>query len=243
VSGGSSYARAKPGLRGDWAREARCYFDRVRRLGVLALVVPALLAGAAHGSTSGFHGSISVIGPALRARMIGHSWHPGCPVSIGQLRLLTLTYRGFDDRAHTGGLVVNADVARVVVSVFHRLYDARFPIRRMQPVDAYGGSDFRSIEADNTSSFNCRAATGSARWSEHAYGHAIDIDPIENPYVAGGRTSHPASTQYLDRTRHRPGMAYPGGVLVQVFASVGWGWGGSWSGSVRDYQHFSASGR
>ena len=206
-----------------------------------AVAVPA--ATAAPASTSGFRDMVSVIGPSLRARMTGVSWHPGCPVSIGQLRLLTLTYWGFDGRTHSGRLVVHADVAGAVVSVFHRLYDARFPIRRMQPVDDYGGSDFRSIEADNTSAFNCRAATGSTHWSEHAYGHAIDIDPIENPYVDGGQTSHAASRPYLDRSRHRPGMAYPGGVLVRAFAAVGWGWGGSWSGSVHDYQHFSASGR
>jgi hypothetical protein len=175
--------------------------------------------------------------------MTGVSWHPGCPVSLSQLRAITLTYWGFDRRAHTGVLIVNADVARAVVSVFRQLYDARYPIRRMQPVDAYGGSDFRSIEADNTSSFNCRAATGSSHWSEHAYGHAIDIDPIENPYVDGGSTSHAASRAYLDRSRHRPGMAYPGSVVVQAFAAAGWGWGGNWSGSVHDYQHFSASGR
>ena len=113
----------------------------------------------------------------------------------------------------------------------------------MQPVDAYGGSDFQSIEADNTSSFNCRAATGSTHWSEHAYGHAIDVDPIENPYVAGGQTSHPASRPYLDRSRHRRGVAYSGGVLVQAFAVAGWGWEGNWSGSIHDYQHFSVSGR
>jgi hypothetical protein len=207
----------------------------------VALSLPA--ATAAPGSSSGFRGAVSVIGPAMRARMTGVSWHVGCPVSIGQLRLLTLTYWGFDNRAHAGRLVVNADVAGSVVTVFHRLYDARFPIRRMQPVDDYGGSDFRSIEADNTSAFNCRAATGSTHWSEHAYGHAIDVDPIENPYVDGGQTSHAGSRPYLDRSRHRPGMAYPGGVLVQAFAAAGWGWGGSWSGSIHDYQHFSASGR
>lgn len=175
--------------------------------------------------------------------MTGRSWHVGCPVAISQLRLLTLGYWGFDNRPHTGRLVVNQDVSTSVVSVFHRLYDARFPIRRMQPVDDYGGSDFRSIEADNTSAFNCRAATGSTHWSEHAYGHAIDVDPIENPYVDGGQTSHPASRPFLDRSRHRPGMAYPGGTLVEAFATIGWGWGGSWSGSVHDYQHFSRSGR
>jgi len=203
----------------------------------------ALLAGTASGSTTAFRGTIAPIGPSLRAAMTGVSWHSGCPVSLSQLRILTLTYLGFDGRPHAGRIVVNADVARSVVSVFRRLYAARYPIRRMQPVDAYGGSDFRSIEADNTSSFNCRAATGSTRWSEHAYGHAIDIDPIENPYVDGGSTSHAASRPYLDRSRHRPGMAYPGSAVVQAFGSVGWGWGGSWSGSVHDYQHFSVSGR
>jgi len=208
-----------------------------------AVAVASALAAGAPASQTAFRGSITALSRAQRASMTGRSWHPGCPVSLSQLRLLTLSYVGFDGGAHTGHLVVNADVASAVVSVFRRLYDARFPIRRMQPVDLYGGSDFRSIEADNTSSFNCRAATGSTHWSEHAYGHAIDIDPIENPYVDSSGTSHPASRPYLDRSRHRPGMAYPGGTLVDAFTAIGWGWGGSWSGGVHDYQHFSSSGR
>ena len=111
------------------------------------------------------------------------------------------------------------------------------------PVDAYGGSDFRSIEADNTSAFNCRYVDGTTRWSEHAYGRAIDLNPIENPYVtAGGTTSHRASRSFLRRTPYRPGMAVDGGAVVRAFDAVGWGWGGRWSGD-RDYQHFSASGR
>jgi D-alanyl-D-alanine carboxypeptidase-like protein len=202
-----------------------------------------MLASTASGSTSAFESTVAPIGAARQAAMTGRSWHTGCPVSLSQLRVVTLSYWGFDRHVHTGSIVVNADVARAVVSVFRRLYAARFPIRLMQPVDAYGGSDYRSIEADNTSSFNCRAATGSTHWSEHAYGHAIDINPIENPYVENGRTSHTASRPYLDRSRHRAGMAYPGGVLVQAFAAAGWGWGGNWSGGVRDYQHFSVSGR
>jgi D-alanyl-D-alanine carboxypeptidase len=113
----------------------------------------------------------------------------------------------------------------------------------MLPVDAYGGDDFRSIEADNTSSFNCRPATGSSHWSNHAYGRAIDVNPIENPYISGGSTSHRASVPYLNRSRVRPGMAVAGGVLVRAFAAQGWGWGGSWSGSTQDTQHFSYNGR
>jgi hypothetical protein len=195
------------------------------------------------GTSAGFTATVSPIGPAFAARMTGRSWHPGCPVPISALRLVGASYWGFDGRPHRGEVVVNGSVAGAIVTVLHRLYDARFPIRRLEPVDDYGGDDFRSIEADNTSAFNCRSATGSTRWSEHAYGLAIDVDPIENPYVEEGRTSHRASRPYLDRARHRPGMAYPGGVLVEAFRSIGWGWGGDWTGSVHDYQHFSASGR
>jgi D-alanyl-D-alanine carboxypeptidase len=133
-------------------------------------------------------------------------------------------------------------VATGVVAVLRRLYSAHFPIRRMVPVDAYDASDFRSIEADNTSAFNCRYVEGTTRWSEHAYGRAIDLNPIENPYVSGGRTSHKASVPYLDRAPCRPGMACPGSVVVRAFRAVGWGWGGDFTG-IKDYQHFSASGR
>jgi hypothetical protein len=192
--------------------------------------------------TPGFQARVQPIPAAVRAQMTGVSWRPGCPVQLAHLRLLTLTYRGFDGRPHTGQLVANRDAAATLVSVFRRLYAAGFPIRRMRLVDAYGGDDYRSIEADNTSAFNCRAATGSTHWSQHAYGRAIDVNPIENPYVSGGTTSHPASRPYLDRARHRPGMAYGRGVLVEAFRTAGWGWGGTWTG-VKDYQHFSATGR
>lgn len=187
--------------------------------------------------------SIARLSRADVSRMTGSSWRPGCPVPLRDLRLVTATYRGFDRRAHTGRIVVHRDVATEVVAVLRRLYAARFPIRRMVPVDAYGGSDYRSIEADNTSAFNCRYVDGTTRWSEHAYGRAIDLNPIENPYVtSAGTTSHRASRPYLGRTPYRPGMAVEGGAVVRAFDAVGWGWGGRWSGA-RDYQHFSASGR
>jgi len=181
--------------------------------------------------------------PSVRAQgMTGVSWHEGCPVPLDDLRLVSLTYYGFDGRAHRGLLVVNRDATKAIVSAFRRIYDARVPIRRMVPVDVYGGSDFRSIEADNTSAFNCRNVAGSSHWSQHAYGLAIDVNPIENPYVySAGTSSHRASAPFLDRTKHQPGTAYDGGALVAAFAAVGWGWGGHWSGE-KDYQHFSASG-
>ena len=215
----------------------------MRPVALVAVAALVLVAGAAADpSASGFRGTISRIDAAQAKRMTGVSWRPGCPVSLRDLRLLRLSHRGFDGKVRTGRLVVHRDVAREVVAVFRRLYEARFPVRRMQPVDAYGGSDFRSIEADNTSAFNCRHVEGTLRWSEHAYGRALDLNPIENPYVSGGRTSHRASTPYLDRGRRRPGMAYEGGAAVRAFDASGWGWGGRWA-AARDYQHFSASGR
>jgi hypothetical protein len=190
-----------------------------------------------------FHATVSPVGSELRATMTGLSWRPGCPVGLSDLRLVTATHWGFDGRVRTGRLVVHRTAARPIVSVLQRLYAGRFPIRRMRLVDVYGASDFRSIEADNTSAFNCRRAEGTSRWSMHAYGLAIDVNPIENPYVtADGRVAHVASRPYVDRTRIRPGMAYAGGTLVESFEAIGWGWGGSWSGA-RDYQHFSSNGR
>ena len=190
---------------------------------------------------SAFRGTIERIDAAQAKRMTGVSWRRGCPVALRDLRLLRLSHWDFRGQARTGRLIVHRDVAQEIVEVFRDLYAARFPIRRMVPVDAYGGSDFRSIEADNTSAFNCRFVEGTTRWSNHASGTAIDLNPIENPYVSGGRTSHRASRSYVDRSRRRPGMAYAGGAVVRAFDRIGWGWGERWS-SVKDYQHFSASG-
>ena len=126
-----------------------------------------------------------------------------------------------------------------LVSVFRTLWEARFPLRRLRPVSAYRGSDDASMAADNTSGFNCRFVGGTSRWSMHAYGEAIDVNPVENPYVRGSTVSPPAGRAYLDRSRPRQGMAVRGGVLVRAFAAAGWKWGASFG----DYQHFSTTGR
>jgi hypothetical protein len=188
--------------------------------------------------------SATVSGP-LAPKDVPFSWHSGCPVSPDQLRAIHLSYRGFGGAAHTGEIIVNASVTRQVIKVFARLYRARFPIRRMTPVDAFHGSDPRSMAADNTSGFNCRRAVapGPPQWSMHAYGLAIDVNTVQNPYVEAGAGVQPrAGTGYVNRSDIRPGMAYPGGILVSAFRSVGWEWGGYWAGSP-DYQHFSVNGR
>jgi hypothetical protein len=186
-----------------------------------------------------FHASVS----AVTARDLPSTYRPGCPVGPAQLRMLHLTYFGFDARAHDGTMVVAASVASKVVDVFRSLYEQHFPIRRMQPEDAFGGSDPMSMATDNTSGFNCRnaVASGPPRWSAHAYGTAIDVNTVENPYVEGGVVQPANGAAYVDRSPARPGMAEPGGVLNRAFAAIGWQWGGRWT-ATPDYQHFSADG-
>jgi hypothetical protein len=193
-------------------------------------------------ASTAFHSTISVIDAALRPKL-SHSWHKGCPVPIKDLRYLTMSFWGFDGTAHTGEMVAHKNVADAVVKVFGKLFAARFPVQRMRLVDVYGGDDDRSMAANNTSAFNCRAVTGGTDWSQHAYGWAIDINPIRNPYVSsGGTVLPPAGAKYANRSLWAKGMIHSGDVVVNAFASVGWGWGGRWSGT-RDYQHFSATGR
>ncbi len=176
--------------------------------------------------------------------MSGVSWRPGCPVPLADLRLVTMSHWGFDRKVATGRLVVHKDAVPAVHGAFERLFAAGFPIRRMRPIEAYRGDDYASIEDDNTSAFNCRPRVGSpGEYSQHSFGQAVDLNPLENPYVdARGRTSHPRSVTYLDRSRERPGMILPGGPAVAAFDAVGWQWGGRWS-SPTDLQHFSSSGR
>lgn len=186
-----------------------------------------------------FSGSIQRVPEPMRGEIVGsHLWHRGCPVAASRLRLLTVAYVGFDSQVHSGQLLVNAAAAGPLLTVFRRLYYMRFPIREMKPL---AGS------ADDTAAFECRDAApspcpGSAptgHWSEHAFGEAVDINPVENPYTGCGRTRERASLPYLNRSRLRPGMVTP--AVVRAFASIGWGWGGAWVGT-QDYMHFSATG-
>jgi hypothetical protein len=189
-----------------------------------------------------FRGSVSRIDADTRARMTGVSWHRGCPVPIADLRLLGLDHWGYDGLVKRGRLIVHERAAGKIREVFERLFEAHFPIRRMRLIDAYGGSDDRSLRANNTSAFNCRFVAGTTRWSMHAYGLAIDINPVQNPYVAGTHVSPPAGEEYVDRSRRAKGMIHGGDKVVRAFARVGWEWGGYWT-YPKDYQHFSSTGR
>jgi hypothetical protein len=186
-----------------------------------------------------FHGRVDLLPAGLKAELKQrHLWHRGCPTPLSQLRLLTVSYVGFDRQAHSGGLVVNANAAHPLRSVFGRLYSIRFRIREIDPLST-SGDDTASMECRDAVSSPCPGTPPTHSWSEHAYGEAVDINPIENPYTGCGRTRTKASIPYLNRAHHRPGMVNSG--VIRAFASIGWGWGGSWSGT-KDYMHFSATG-
>jgi hypothetical protein len=210
--------------------------------GVLAL--PAVLLALAP-----FHSSVEPLPQPVATQLrVGGFWHRGCPVALSDLRLLTVSYQGFDGMANTGQLVVNEDAARPLAGVFRRLYRLRFPIRHMALADMYGPSRGRPRDGDVSGSFECRQAVpspctggrGTGSWSMHAFGRAVDLNPVENPYVGCGQSRDPAARPYRDRSRHRPGMVT--GRVIKAFRSIGWGWGGSWTGNTKDYMHFSASG-
>jgi Ca2+-binding RTX toxin-like protein len=193
--------------------------------------------------TPPFRGVSSPLSQELRDRMTGKSWRPGCPVGLDDLRLVIVSHWNLANRdVRRGRLVVHKGVDGAVLRAMRSLLRAGFEIRRMELIDRYGGDDHRSMNADNTSAFNCRFVSGTTRWSEHAYGRAIDVNPIENPYVDGGHVSPPAGRRYADRSRRSPGMVHRGGAAVEAFARVGWEWGGDWR-PARDYQHFSERGR
>lgn len=214
-------------------------------LKLLAAVPLTLLAAQA------YHASARPLPADVRHAIVATDhWHRGCPVPLSGLRLLTVSYRGFDGRTHRGQLVVNARWAPKLAAVFRKLYALRFPIRHMALSDTYGPARTQPRDGDVTASLECRqavaspcsgsASTGTGHWSEHAYGEAIDLDPVENPYVGCGMTRDRTALSYLDRSKVRQGMVTP--AVIAAFRSIGWGWGGSWSGSTKDYMHFSASG-
>jgi hypothetical protein len=203
----------------------------------------ALAAMAVSGPPSTFEGHSEPIEGKIRHRIVGSSWHEGCPVGLGGLRLLELSYLDFHGNTKKGRLVVDARYDDEILAVFKRLYKIGYPVRRMSLVDRYDASDHRSTRADNTSAFNCRFVAGTSTWSMHAYGLAIDINPVENPYVSGTHFTPPNAEPYLDRSRHAPGMIHDGDKVEKAFArKAGWEWLGDGPQSIRDYQHFSENG-
>lgn len=164
------------------------------------------------------------------------TWDEDCPVELEHLVVVDVGYWTFDGTSATGELVVNTDIEDDALKAFSRLFDIQFPIRSIRNIDEFEGSDDASMAADNTSGFNCRyaVADGDPQWSNHAYGRAIDINPVENPFVLHGEVLPPEGESFVDRME-RPGMLVEGGAALQAFLDAGFLWGGVWRNP--DYQH------
>lgn len=185
--------------------------------------------------------SVTEIPDEVFERMVGNSYREDCSVPREELRYLRLSYRGFDGLSHTGEMIANEAIADSLVEIFRKLYEADYPIERMELIDVYGGDDKASMEDNNTSCFNFRKISGSNKLSKHSQGLAVDLNPLYNPYVKkreGKLLVEPAAAAgYADRTAAFPYKIESGDPALTLFQEAGFSWGGDWR-SVKDYQHF-----
>lgn len=188
-----------------------------------------------------FAATVDVVPTTIMKEMAGVSWHPGCPVELSELRLVRLSYWGFDHAVHPGELVVHASVADAVVRALRRAYELGFVIRGMHRLETYAGNDDAAAVADNSSAFHCPATPDAGgRWAAAAYGKAVNLNPVENPKVVGQTTAPAAGSAYLDRGNVRPGMLIEGDGVTSAFAAEGFTWGGSNRPSPT-YSHFETT--
>ena len=183
--------------------------------------------------------TVSIVDDAFIERIAGVSWKPGCPVPIEDLRLLRVAYADFGQRVKAGELICHYLVADELAEIFAELYEAGFPIERIRLIDEYNADDLLSMDDNNSSAFNFRTVEGSSTLSKHAYGLAVDINPVQNPYTEnnGAYVSPESGREFLNRGDIRPGMIVRGDVVYEAFTSRGWTWGGDWKYQI-DYQHF-----
>ncbi|WP_433305463.1 M15 family metallopeptidase [Actinoplanes sp. CA-030573] len=186
----------------------------------------------------GFHATIRPVPASVLARS---SWTSACPVKSTDLRYVTVGFRGFDGRAHTGEMIVHRRAADGLVKVFGTLFAQGYPIEGMRIASAAGLTAPPTGDGNGTDAYACRPVRGRQAWSQHAYGLAVDVNPFQNPYHRGKVVLPELATSYLDRADVRPGMIEPGGPVVKAFAAIGWKWGGDYH-SLKDYMHFSANG-
>jgi hypothetical protein len=195
----------------------------------------------------GVDSQIRTLGSMGEKYVNGRSWRAGCPVPVGDLRVVMIRYVDYDGDNAQGPLIVHRNYALKIATVMESLRNKGFRIAQIRPVDEYDADDDKSTLANNTSAFNCRNAYGTSHWSQHAFGAAIDVNPVQNPYIpANGRVLDPEAAPYVDRSSERntstPGFITKNSTAVKTFASIGWRWGGVWN-RTKDYQHFSSNGR
>jgi hypothetical protein len=183
-----------------------------------------------------------VISPIPPDVLVRSSWTEECPIGLDDLTYLSVSHYGFDQRFHTGEMIVNAAWAERIVEIFRNLHEARFPIEQMRVITAEEIDAHPTGDWNDTTSFVCRPAVGSGSWSMHAFGLAVDINPFHNPYLKSDLVLPELASAYTDRANVRPGMIFEGDVVTEAFAEIGWPWGGHWK-TLKDWMHFSENGR
>ena len=176
----------------------------------------------------------------LKTEMTGNSYNENGPVKMNELVLVKVKYVNFNDEEKTGNIIINKKLANDILEIFNELYEARYPIEKVNIIDKYSNSDELSMEDNNTYAFSVRPKTGKKSFSKHAYGFAVDINPVQNPYIKNKIIEPKTSIDYLDRKNIRKGMIVKGDVCYNAFKKRGWTWGGEWK-SLKDYQHFEKS--
>lgn len=180
--------------------------------------------------------AIAPLSAEMKAAMTGTSWKPGCPVPLDDLEAVRVTYFGFDGLMHQGDLVVHKRFAAETAQIFDELYAVRFPIRKVAPYEEYGPDVY--AEQDITVGFYCRPAQDAPNeWSGHAYGLAVDINPLENPFLDAKEGWWPKSAAISSRRDAGRGKLSPGSEAFRIFSRHGWAWGGFYMGEP-DYMHF-----
>ena len=178
---------------------------------------------------------------SIFSRMEGKSYAKGCTLPRGELRYLRVLHYDKEGQEHTGELVCHHSIADDLLAIFLELYKAKYPIERMVLIDEYDADDEASMQANNTSAFNYRQASGMRTLSKHSTGMAIDINPLYNPLVKhrnGHTRVYPSTaTPYIDRTKDFPYKIEKGDLCYRLFKQHGFRWGGDWKNS-KDYQHF-----
>jgi len=207
---------------------------------VLCVFAVRLPTAGATGPDDAFTCAIQPIPDDVLDKMVGRSWKQGCPVDRSDLSYLELSYWGFDDQAHTGTIVIHKDLAVELVEIFKELYEARFPIERMQPYEDFEVDEYAAY--NDTVAYYCRPAQDDpSMCSSHCYGYAIDINPLINPFLDPKLGWWPAgSSEYADRDEGARGKITLDSDVVEIMTRHGWEWGGFNADGV-DYMHFRKS--
>lgn len=173
----------------------------------------------------------------VETRMRGRSFPANAKISMSQLRYLTLPHYDFDGNIQKGEMICNKAIAHDLLCIFRALFSKAYPIYSMHLVDDFDADDEASMQANNTSCFNYRYITGTKILSRHAYGMAVDINPLQNPCVRGKLIQPSTAEEFVDRSKDFPHKIDKDDYCKKVFTSYRFRWGGNWR-RMKDYQHF-----